>query len=281
MAAIARSANRGCARNGRRRPGRAVTALLLLLASVSSGGQAREVLTLDVPYVPTPYEVVERMLEMAALKPDDHLIDLGSGDGRIVIAAVRDWNVRSALGIDLDPARVAEAKANARMAGISDRATFVQGDLFQKSISDATVLTLYLYPEVNLRLRPVVLGAMEPGTRVVSHAFDMGDWEADQRVTVGVSRIYLWIVPAHVAGQWLLTTADGTRVELSFTQKYQRIQGSARMNGVAVALQDASLRGDRVHFTVSGERYMGRIEGNRIVPTEDSGATRGWHAQRI
>jgi hypothetical protein len=122
---------------------------------------------------------------------------------------------------------------------------------------------------------------MEPGTRVVSHAFHMGDWQPDQTDTVGVSRIYLWIVPAHVAGRWQLTTAAGDAIELNLTQKYQRVEGSARMEGFATALQGVGLRGDRIHFSLNGERYMGRIEGNRIEPVEDADAARGWHAQRI
>ncbi|MFA5496177.1 MAG: class I SAM-dependent methyltransferase [Porticoccaceae bacterium] len=256
-------------------------AVALLLASSILPRATVAAPDLDVPFVPTPEDVVDRMLEMAAVKPDDRVIDLGSGDGRIVISAVRDWDVRAALGIDLDPERVAEARENARQAGIDDRAVFEQGDLFEKDFSDATVLTMYLLPDVNLRLRPVVLETMAPGTRIVSHAFKMGDWEADQFDTVGTNNIYLWIVPAKVDGRWQLTTADGGRVNLSLTQKYQRFEGSAEIDGAPVALSDTRLRGEQIRFTVAGDSYIGKVEGDTIVPVEDAGAARNWHARRL
>lgn len=256
-----------------------IVALLLTSLALSRNAVAEP--DLDVPFVPTPYEVVERMLEMAEVKPDDRVIDLGSGDGRIVISAVRDWDVHSALGIDLDPERISEARENARQAEISDRAIFEQGDLFEKDLSEATVLTMYLLPGVNLRLRPVVLETMAPGTRIVSHAFNMGDWEADQFDTVGTSNVYLWIIPAKVDGRWQLTTTDGHEVNLSLTQKYQRVEGSAEIDGATVALSDARIRGEQIHFTVGNESYIGKVEGDAIVPVEDAGAAQDWHARRI
>lgn len=236
---------------------------------------------LDVPYVPTPYEVVDRMLEMAETTPNDYVIDLGSGDGRIVVAAVRDWNVRAALGIDLDPERVSEAREHAREEGVTDRAKFEQGDLFRKDFTGATVLTMYLLPEVNMRLRPVILEGMAPGTRIVSHAFNMGDWEADETDLVGSSRIYLWTVPAAVAGHWQLTTSDGSKVRLTLTQKYQKIAGSARQAGATVELGDPRLRGNEISFTLGQQRYVGKIEGETIVPVQNPDAAVKWHARRI
>lgn len=248
--------------------------------SLALAGAAVAAPRLDVPYVPTPHDVVHRMLEMAEVQPEDYLIDLGSGDGRIVIAAAQNWNVQRALGIDLDPQRVEEAEENARNAGLEGRVEFEQGDLFEKDISDANVLTMYLLSSVNYRLRPVILETMKPGTRVVSHAFDMREWEPDETDTVGNSTIYLWIVPANAGGRWELVTADDGRVELHLMQRFQNVQGDARINGSPASFADATLRGDQIRFTLAGEEYQGRIEGDRIVPTEGD-ETQGWHARRL
>lgn len=150
---------------------------------------------LDVPYVPTPDEVVERMLRLADVRPGDRLIDLGSGDGRIPIAAAKRFGIR-ASGVDIDPKRVAEARANARAAGVDDKVTFEVKNLFETPIADATVLTLYLLQRVNLELKPRILSELRPGTRIVSHQFDMGDWKPDRTEQVGHRTIYLWTVPA-------------------------------------------------------------------------------------
>ena len=148
---------------------------------------------LDVPYVPTSYEVVDAMLKLANVKKGDVVYDLGCGDGRIVIAAARDYGA-TGVGVDLDPQRIKEANENARAAGVAHKVKFIQRDLFKTDFSKATVLTLYLYPEVNLKLRPKIR-RMKPGTRIVSHAFDMGDWEPEQTIRVGTSMIYFWTVP--------------------------------------------------------------------------------------
>jgi SAM-dependent methyltransferase len=159
---------------------------------------------LDVPYVPTKEPVLDRMLQMARVRPGDVLYDLGCGDGRIVIAAARRFGIRG-VGIDIDPARIAEAQENARKAGVSDRVRFIQGDLFDADIRDATVVTLYLLPEVNLKLRPKLLSDLKPGTRIVSHNYDMGDWKPEQtaKLTVdGVEHVvYMWTVTRRAAQQ--------------------------------------------------------------------------------
>jgi len=149
---------------------------------------------LDVPYVPTPQHVVDEMLRLGDVKKGDFLIDLGSGDGRIVVSAARDHGAR-ALGIDLNPERIAEANANAKAAGVEDKVEFRQGDLFEQDLSKADVLTLYLLPSVNEKLKPKILRELRPGTRVVSHSFDMGDWKPDKTVEVDGRTLYLWIVP--------------------------------------------------------------------------------------
>jgi len=148
----------------------------------------------DVPFVPTPERVVEKMLEVARVGPKDVVYDLGSGDGRIVIAAARTHGARG-VGIDIDPERIQEARDNARKAGVSERVEFRQEDLFKADFRDATVVTMYLLSAVNLRLRPKLLAELKPGTRIVSHAFNMGDWKPDATYKVGSSTVYYWVVP--------------------------------------------------------------------------------------
>jgi SAM-dependent methyltransferase len=152
----------------------------------------------DVPYVPTPEAVVDRMLRIAKVNKNDVVYDLGSGDGRIPIAAVQQYNARRAVGVDINPERVQEANQNARQANVTDRVEFRQQDLFQTDLREASVVTLYLLPEVNLRLRPKLLSELRPGTRIVSHAFDMGDWKPERVENVEGRTIYYWTVPENV-----------------------------------------------------------------------------------
>jgi len=149
----------------------------------------------DVIFIPTPPEVVAAMLKVAGVGKGDVIYDLGSGDGRIVISAVKDFGAARGVGIDIDPERVAEATANARLAGVGDRVTFLNQDLFTANFSEATVVTLYLLPSLNLRLRPKLLSELKPGTRIVSHAFDIGDWVPAQTLDVGGRAVYFWTVP--------------------------------------------------------------------------------------
>jgi SAM-dependent methyltransferase len=170
-----------------------VAALMLGLAAAGASAQTAPP-ALDVPYVPTPPPVVSAMLKLAQVKRGDVLYDLGSGDGRIVIAAAKRYGVRG-TGVDIDPARIREANANARKAGVAGRVHFLNADLFDVDFSEATVVTLYLLPRINLQLRPKLLAELRPGSRIVSHGFDMGDWKPDRVVEVGTSTIYLWTVP--------------------------------------------------------------------------------------
>src|SRR5687767_13278733 len=181
---------------------------------------------LDVPYVPTPQEVVDRMLQLGKVRAGEYHIDLGSGDGRIAVTSASKHGARS-LGVDLNPVRIEEARANAKKANVSDRAIFELKNLFETDIGKADVLTMYLLPSVNLELRPKVLRDMWPGTRVVSHAFDMGDWTPDHRESVIGRTVYLWIVPARVEGHW---TVEGShQFTVTLQQKYQEIGGTAEI----------------------------------------------------
>ena len=168
---------------------------IFMLSSVEQETDVGE-RTPDVVYVPTPTKVVDAMLKAAEVGPKDVLYDLGSGDGRIPITAAKRWGTRG-VGIDIDPQRIREAKRNAQQAGVTDKVKFIEGDLFEADLSEATVITLYLLPNLNLRLRPTLL-ELEPGTRIVSHAFDMGDWEPEQTIDVDGATVYHWTVPETV-----------------------------------------------------------------------------------
>lgn len=227
---------------------------------------------LDVVYVPTPHATVNRMMAVAEVGPGDFVIDLGSGDGRIAIAAGR-LGAR-ALGVDLDPARVRDAELNAERAGVGDRVVFRQQNLFETDISQATVLTMYLLPSINLRLRPKILG-LRPGTRVVSHDFRMGDWKPDLSEVTNW-RVHFWVVPAQVAGRWQVQSGDH-RFSLALEQTFQEISGTAGEGGRATALRHPRLRGNAIAFTVDlGGRAMefhGTVDGDRMYGADWS-ATR-------
>jgi predicted O-methyltransferase YrrM len=191
------------------RPHRAVLVpilSLLLGAAVAVGVHAQTATPQkapDVPFVPTDEKIVVKMLEMARVTKADRLIDLGSGDGRIVITAARRYGAKG-MGVEIDPALVQKARENAKAAGVADRATFVEGDIFEANIRDATVITMYLLPDVNMRLRPKLLSDLKPGTRIVSHNYDLGDWKPQKTATVSVGGIehtvYFWVVPPKAAG---------------------------------------------------------------------------------
>mgnify|MGYP001287824892 CR=1 FL=1 len=274
-----------------------------LLAGLIAGANAAE---LTVPYVPTPQSVVERMLEMAGVGPQDYLIDLGSGDGRIVVTAAKKYNVRG-FGVDLNPVRINESNENAAKAGVSDRVAFQQRNLFDTDLSDATVITMYLLPRVNLELRPRLL-ELKPGTRIVSHDFDMDDWKPDQFANVdtldkygsgsgtSTSSIFFWIVPAKAGGTWQWQSSIGGKpqaYELALEQKYQMISGTVRVGGSSVKLQDARLRGDRINISFSADvngspikhEFAGRVSGNTIEGTVTLAGSRThgqleWNAAR-
>lgn len=230
---------------------------------------------LDVPYAGTRPEVVARMLQMASFGPRDRVIDLGTGDGRILIAAARDFGA-SGLGVDLDPVLIRQAQAEARRAGVANRTEFRVEDLFKTPLRDATVLAMFLLPEVNLKLRARILAEMRPGSRVVSHAFDMGDWVPTAVDRVGGSTIYLWIVPAQVNGRWRMEEASGRTLDVTFTQSFGQVSGRVQTPQESLLLHDVRLLGARLSFGVPGstERLEGEVRGSRI-----EGA--GWKALRV
>lgn len=204
---------------------------------------------LDVPFIPTDEKIVHAMLDLAEVTSQDVLYDLGCGDGRIVVAAALERNTRG-VGIDVDPMRITEAIEYAQHTGVEYLTHFMEGDLLEADFSQATVVTLYLLDLVNVQLRPRLLDELRPGTRIVSHAFNMGDWKADERQSMGSINIYKWIVPAKVAGtwEWQATNGDTYRVELK--QKYQRVSGLAWVNDKEAQLSSALLQGDLLELVI-------------------------------
>jgi SAM-dependent methyltransferase len=252
----------------------AVAAVVAAICATSAAAQDQP--RLDVPFVPTPQPVVDRMLELARIKPGEFVMDLGSGDGRIAVTAARKYGAR-ALGIDLNPVRVKEGEENAAKAGVSDRVKFRVQNLFEADLGQADVITMYLLTRVNLELRPKLL-ELRPGTRLVSHSFDLGEWEADKQDQVNSSRIFYWVVPAKVGGRWNVTSGE-SKFSLDLKQQFQQVSGSAQINGRDVAIQNGRLNGAEISFAVDGRQYRGRVDGNAIEGIRDGGAPE-WKATR-
>ena len=241
-----------------------------------------------VYYVPTPEDVVMEILQMAQVTQNDIVYDLGCGDGRIVITAAKVFGARG-IGVDIDPARIKESNENARKAGVTDRVKFIQQNLFQSDIGEATVVTLYLLADLNLKLRPKLFHELRPGTRILSHEFDMGDWKPDNRKTVRRVKLhynpkdpqerdttfYYWVLPADVSGiwRWSVSTSAGERdYTLRLAQKFQEIRGEVNVKGQEVPIADARLAGNQLTFTFREDpneqkavmQFDGRINGDTI-----------------
>lgn len=281
---------------------RALLLAVLLLPGCAAGDETIEIEDPAdgsvAPYVPTVEEDVELMLDVAGVGPADYVIDLGSGDGRIVIAAA----MRGAFahGVEIEPELVELARRNARRAGVDARTAFVEGDIFAADIAAASVVTLYLFPEANLALRPKLLAELAPGTRVVSNSFDMGEWLPDVHDTSARTSggVLLWIVPADVAGEWSIEIDGGAgsdgrasdRHSLRIAQRFQQIDVElATADGSRASIADATLRGDQIAFrAVAGDRtyaYSGRVDGDSIAGyvqiADDTGTfVRRWRASR-
>ena len=221
----------------------------------------------DVVWVPTPYELVEKMLDLAEVTPDDYVIDLGSGDGRTVIAAAKRG--AQALGIEYNPKMVELSKQNAKTEGVGERTKFIEADLFETDFSEASVITMFLLTEINLELRPQILD-LKPGTRIVSNTFEMGEWKPDDTATVDVTNstydtALLWIVPANVEGTWRLPQG-----KLILNQDFQMISGTLEARGSTTPIENGSLHGDQVNFRAGRDQYTGRVNGNTIEGTVTS-----------
>ena len=268
-----------------------------ILAVPHAGAQMQ-----DVPYVPTPPGVVDAMLQIARVGPADYVIDLGSGDGRIVIAAAKKYGARG-LGVDIDGVLVSNSRREAERQGVAGRTEFHERNLFITDISNATVLTMYLFPQVIMQLRPRFLKELKPGSRVVSHEFDMGSWRADDRLRIAVpdkpygppsSEIYLWIVPANAAGAWQWRLDIGGAVvdyELTLRQTFQMLTGRPVVAGKAARLEEGRMRGEEIRFMLIAElggrqvrhEFVGRAAGDAISGKVklDGGSELGWNAVRV
>lgn len=232
----------------------------------------------DVVWVPTAQGLVDRMLDMAKLTPKDIHYDLGSGDGRTVITAARRG--ATAYGVEYNPDMVQLSRNNAAKEKLAGKATFIHGDIFETDFSKATVITLFLLPELNVKLRPKILD-MKPGTRVVSNSFTMGDWKSDESQTAkgdctSYCTAYMWIVPAKVAGVW-----KSGNEEYKFAQEYQMVHGSVGVAGKLAPVLNGRLRGEEINFTAGPGRYTGKVSGDRIEGTVTAGGkTSPWVATR-
>jgi SAM-dependent methyltransferase len=236
----------------------------------------------DVIWVPTPEDLVERMLHMAQTTPNDFVIDLGSGDGRIAIAAAKKFGAR-ALGIEYNPDMVEVSNRSAAKEGVATRVNFVKADIFESDFSQATVITMYLLPGLNLKLRPKLL-EMKPGTRIASHQFNMDDWQPDETSNLDGRRAYFWLVPAKVQGPWRMQSGD-VGWDLTFEQRYQMLEGSVRFGAMTAGLRDARLQGDRISFafvdpTGVKREFSGRVSGATMEGTlkPDNGPDAKWTA---
>jgi hypothetical protein len=257
-----------------------VAAGVLLQAQVAKGqfqpqvGQAGK----DVVWVPTPQSVVDKMLDMAQVTPKDYVIDLGSGDGRTVITAAKRG--ATAQGFEFNPDMVKLSQDSAAREGVSARATITRGDLFEADLSKATVITMFLLPDINLKLRPKLL-TLKPGTRIVSNSFTMGEWAADRTETVendctSWCTALLWIVPARVEGTWKLPQG-----ELTLKQSFQMLSGTLKTGSSSATIAGGKMNGDQIVFTAGGVEYAGRVNGNAIEGTTNSKGTKGtWTATR-
>lgn len=260
---------------------------VLPAAGADVGGESY----LPTPYIPSTNLAVDEMLRVADVGPDDFVVDLGSGDGRIVIAAARDYGARG-LGIDIDAELVALSTENARKAGVADRVAFRQDDALKAEIGDATVVTLYLLPNLVEKLQPRLLAHLRPGTRIIAHDFGFADWTPDRQVMIS-KNYYLYVVPATVAGKWRIRAElpGGEReYELDLEQSFQRIRGGSRVAGGYLPAFDAQLAGDRIRFVLveneTSHHFEGRVAGHVIEGVVRSGAGREraanrWRATRV
>ena len=238
--------------------------------------------TLDVPtpYVPSTQGNVDEMLRLAAVQPEDVVYDLGSGDGRVVISAARDWGARG-VGVELDPKLVVQSRELAQREGVAERVAFREGDVLKAPIADATVVTLYLLTPLVERLKPRLLSELRPGTRIVAHEYGFSDWKPDRHVHIS-KNFYLYVVPARAAGKWQLTVAlpGGPReYELELTQRYQEVRGGARVAGGYLPAFEPRLSGDRIEFVLNDDSLSYRYEG-RVSTHEISGVVRWGNGPR-
>lgn len=223
-------------------------------------------LKLDVPYVPTPMLVVDEMFKLAELKEGDVLLDLGCGDGRIPITAALRYRIKG-YGVDLNPERIRESRENAEEAGVDHLVKFQRQDLFETDLTQASVITMYLLPSVNIKLRPKILNEAKPGTRIISHDFNMSEWRSDKDSMIfeddEAHAVYYWIVPANLTGEWDLKLDDSSlKIKITFNQVYQFAQGKVMPEKKAWKIIKEDIRGDKISFTLLTPKYDWNFRGS-------------------
>ena len=273
-------------------PALAATVALVCAPALTGQESAAPARQPDVHFVPTDTTKVREMLSAAKVTASDTVYDLGCGDGRFVITAVKKYQADRGVCVDIDPVRIKESKSNADTAGVTRKIQFVEGDLFVQDLSPATVVTLYLLPSLNERLRPKLFREVRPGTRVVSNAFDIGDWKAERTMTIKTnsgmqSYAYLWIIPADVSGRWRLTTQGGGAKDytIDVKQKYQEVSGTAATGGRSSPLTAFSVNGEQVSFVLgdgaSRTEFTGKVSEDRASGTaKGKGESFSWSAER-
>lgn len=276
-----------------------VFGLVMTLSPIAQEPSYQEAFRWDVPYVPTPQVVVDEMLALADIGPDDILYDLGCGDGRIVITAAKEFGIKG-VGVDIDPVRITECHVNAANARVEDDVTFVNEDLFEVDFSDASILTLYLLNSVNLRLRPHLFQQLKPGTRVVSHDFSMGEWEPDEKTDLFVEHkyhyIFFWIIPANFSGQWTLklpAALSSSPAVLEIEQTFQKAEGLLKLGNTHMPLEEAHITGEKLSFKLVQKGpntprtwiFEGKAKGHSLTGTVSFDSPDGrkkldWQAKR-
>jgi SAM-dependent methyltransferase len=274
---------------------RHASACLLMLATTFAAAQVERT---GGPYVPTPQAVVDAMLELAKVGPGDLVVDLGSGDGRIVLTAAQRYSARG-VGVDIDPELVQQSNAEAKRRGLSDRVSFKEQDVLQASIEEATVLTLYLLPGMMQTLQTKLLRELKPGTRIVAHDFSFGDWKPDREVTIDIpekygtvgkwkSTLFYWVVPAQLEGAWQITMrgAVSQPIAVTFAQQFQVLDGTAAVRDKRIAITEGRLDANRVRFKLmlAGVPYelRGVVEANRMSgEATHAGRALDWSGIRV
>lgn len=276
-----------------------ILGMLCLLVSLSFAQLDGQYSKWDVPYVPTPYQVVNQMLDIANITSTDILYDLGCGDGRIVITAANRIGTKG-VGVEIDPERIKECRAHAAASDVENLVTFVNQDLFETDFQEATVVTLYLLNSVNLRLRPKILTELLPGTRIVSHDFSMGDWKPDKETSVEVDyrihNIYFWTVPANASGTWRInqpSELSAVPFTLTIKQRFQNIEGQVNIRNSVFPLKETRLHGDRIAFILeqqgthtlrpmvfTGTLQEHSIEGTVTFGSDQEKRTAAWSGKR-
>jgi predicted RNA methylase len=259
-----------------RKPALIAVTLAFAGAAFAQGYTTSDGKKLDIFFVPTQHHVVERMLQLAEVGPNDVHYDLGSGDGRFVIAAVRDFKAKKGVGIDLDPQRIKEANENKAKARLGDNVIFREQNIFETDLREATTVSMYLLTSINLRMRPKIMAELKPGTRIVTHAFNMGEWEHEVNESVDGYQVYLYIVPQIFTGKWELAQGE-RKIMLDLKNEFTELTGTATVNGKSAEIKDGRVTGTSIRFTLDLDgkpvRFEGKADGANIAGT-------GWNAKK-